>query len=205
MNHFHDHSSHDLTANDAPAPAGRSTSALIARLVEARLHDTLPDAVPDPFHLPRCRLHGVAIVDPDRLLEGHDGALRLDFLGDARNVYDLLDSAAGAIARLYDAAVLVTTGWAAPLGPEGRVVGRPSSHPQRRRIRLVVAVDDDGVSSVLRFADDPSRPVDPGAGEGMLADTIADLWSFGPQRSAPLPPTGREGRHRHRRVEPGRP
>jgi hypothetical protein len=119
------------------------------------------------------------------LLDSDGAALRLDFLGDARNVYDLLDSAAGAIARLYDAAVLVTTGWAAPFGPEGRVVGRPSSHPERRRIRLVVAVDDDGVSSVLRFADDPDRPVDPGAGEGMLADALADLWSVGPARRSP--------------------
>jgi hypothetical protein len=196
MNHFHDIPSHDV-----PSPAGRSTAALIARLVEARLHDTLPDAVPDPFRLPRCRLLGVAIVDPDRLLACDDSALRLDFLGDARNVYDLLDSAAGSIARLYDAAVLVTTGWAAPFDPDGRLTGRPSNHPQRRRIRLVVAVDDDGVSSVLRFADDPDHPVDPGAGEGMLAESLADLWTLGPRPSAPrsLRPTGTEGRHRHRR------
>jgi hypothetical protein len=196
MNHFHDSPSQDTS------PAGRSTAALIARLVEARLHDTLPDAVPDPFLLPRCRLLGVAIIDPDRLLACDDSALRLDFLGDARNVYDLLDSAAGAIARLYDAAVLLTTGWAAPLDADGRLAGRPSSHPQRRRIRLVVAVDDDGVSSVLRFADDPGRPVDPGAGEGMLAESLTDLWSIGARPSAPpsLRPTGTDGRGRHRRA-----
>jgi hypothetical protein len=38
---------------------------------------------------------------------------------------------------------------------------------------------------VLRFADDPDRPVDPGAGEGMLADALADLWSVGPARRSP--------------------
>ncbi|MBJ7398596.1 MAG: hypothetical protein JHD29_07560, partial [Ilumatobacteraceae bacterium] len=54
----------------------------------------------------------------------------------------------------------------------------PSQHPLRRRVRLVVAVCDKGVASVLRFADTPNDIVtDAGAARGSLADAVKDLWN----------------------------
>ena len=54
----------------------------------------------------------------------------------------------------------------------------PSQHPLRRRVRLVVAVCDRGVASVLRFADTPNDVItDAGAARGSLADAVKDLWN----------------------------
>ena len=45
-------------------------------------------------------------------------------------------------------------------------------------MRLVVAVCDKGVASVLRFADTPNDIVtDAGAARGSLADAVKDLWN----------------------------
>jgi hypothetical protein len=86
---------------------------------------------------------------------------------------------------MFDAAAIVTTGWAAPLGPDGTVDGAPSEHALRRRVRLVVVVADHGVASVLRFADDPDEVVtDPGSATGSLADAITRFW-FDPPINLP--------------------
>ncbi|MFN5601298.1 MAG: hypothetical protein ACK48T_04130, partial [Acidimicrobiaceae bacterium] len=98
---------------------------------------------------------------------------------------ELLDSPSSALARMFDAAAIVTTGWAAPLGPDGTVDGAPSEHALRRRVRLVVVVADHGVASVLRFADDPDDVVtDPGSATGSLADAITRFW-FDPPINLP--------------------
>jgi hypothetical protein len=178
-------------------PTTACPSALsIARYVEAQLHSCLPDAVPDPFHLD-ARIYGLTIHDPAGVLDDRPGALRQTCLGEARSVYDLLDGAAGIMARLYDAAAVLTTGWAAPLPPSARgdwvdEADRPSRHPERRRIRLLVVVDDGGVGSVLRFADDPEHVIVEPGGSGALADALDELWS-GRIGVQPVPPPGVRG------------
>jgi hypothetical protein len=161
----------------------------LAVCVEASLHGSL-----DGFGLRRARLYGVTVVDPDGVHRGADGALRISFLAEHGDVYELLDAPGSAIARMFDAAVVLTCGWAAPvagqhpaaapggeLDEDGEPVGEldvpPSAHPLRRRVRLVVAISDDGVASVLRFADAPDRVVtDAGAARGSLADAIETMW-----------------------------
>jgi hypothetical protein len=191
--------------SDAGDPFGPSSVAPIptpldlAVCVEASLHGSL-----DGFGLRRARLYGVTVVDPDGLRRGADGALRISFLAEHGDVYELLDAPGSAIARMFDAAVVLTCGWAARVaghGPEGEepddepgggLGGEsggglgdeppeldvpPSAHPLRRRVRLVVAISDDGVASVLRFADAPDRVVtDAGAARGSLADAIETMW-----------------------------
>ncbi|CAB4541186.1 unannotated protein [freshwater metagenome] len=90
---------------------------------------------------------------------------------------------------MFDVAIVLTCGWAAPLNREeqdGETRSDdetadevpPSQHPLRRRVRLVVAVCDKGVASVLRFADTPNDIVtDAGAARGSLADAVKDLWN----------------------------
>ena len=165
--------------DDDPTPIA------LATCVEASLHTSL-----DGFDLPRARLYGVSIVDPLGIATQRDGALRISFLAEHGDVYELLDSPSSAIARMFDAAVVLTCGWAAPIDRDELATGQtetetetsedipPSQHPLRRRVRLVVAVCDKGVASVLRFADTPNDIVtDAGAARGSLADAVKDLWN----------------------------
>ena len=134
--------------------------------VEAKLHTMI-----DSFELPGARLYGVNCVarpttEPNMCL-----------LAQHPDVYELLDAPTSALARMFDAAAVVTTGWAAPLNSDGTIEGAPSEHAQRRRVRLVVMVADNGVSSVLRFADEPDEVVtDPGSATGSLAEAITRFW-----------------------------
>jgi len=167
----------------------RISPVALARCVEHSLHTSL-----DGFDLKRARLYGVAIVDPEGMADNADGALRITFLAEHGDVYELLDAPTSAIARMFDAAVVLTCGWAAPVqdgNSDPEFSGPPSEHPLRRRVRLVVAVCDDGVGSILRFADSPDEVIcDPGAARGSLADAVTNLW-FDPkvmvQRETPVP------------------
>jgi len=146
----------------------------VAMGVEAKLHDTL-----NSFELPGARLYGANIA-------GRDVAEpNVCFLSQHPDVYELLDTPSSALARMFDSAVVVTTGWAAPLSADGSIEGAPSEHAERRRVRLVVAVADHGVASVLRFADDPDNVIsDPGSATGSLADAIHRFW-FDPPINLP--------------------
>ncbi|MDA2964377.1 MAG: hypothetical protein O2996_04315 [Actinomycetota bacterium] len=150
----------------------------LAKCVESSLHTSL-----DGFDLPRARLYGVSIVDADGVRSNHNGALRISFLAEHGDVYELLDAPSSAIARMFDAAVVLTCGWAAPIDRDESPANEdssevpPSQHPQRRRVRLVVSVCDNGVASVLRFADTPDDIVtDAGSARGSLADAVNNLW-----------------------------
>lgn len=162
----------------------------LATCVEASLNSSL-----DGFDLPRARLYGVSVVDPIGVAKHQDGSLRISFLAEHGDVYELLDAPSSAIARMFDAAVVLTCGWAAPLDRDddgedtsndqselldesSRESVPPSQHPLRRRVRLVVAVCDRGVASVLRFADTPNDVItDAGAARGSLADAVKNLWN----------------------------
>ena len=147
----------------------------LATCVEQSLNSSL-----DGFDLKRARLYGIAVVDSEGITNNVDGALRITFLAEHGDVYELLDAPTSAIARMFDAAVVLTCGWAAPVHDDDsdtEFAGSPSEHPLRRRVRLVVAVCDDGVGSVLRFADSPYDVIsDPGAARGSLADAVTNLW-----------------------------
>ena len=146
----------------------------IAVAVESKLHSLI-----DSFELPGARLYGINIAD--RPIDEPN----ICFLSQHPDVYELLDAPASALARMFDAGAIVTTGWAAPLGPDGTVDGAPSEHAQRRRVRLVVVIADHGVASVLRFADDPDNVIsDPGSATGSLAEAVHRFW-FDPPVSLP--------------------
>lgn len=179
----------------------------LARVLDTRLHVTL-DA---PFHLPTARLYGFTVLDPAGL-EGRatgDDAVRTTFVGEEPDPYSLVAGPLGWFVTSFDAAGLVTTGWAAPLQPERDAAGRlttgvrPSRHPGRTRIRIVTVVGDAGIATVLRRADDPDAPVALGErGEGELVDALERMWFGDPLALArePVPArAGRSRRARHRR------
>jgi hypothetical protein len=129
------------------------------------------------FDLKRARLYGITVVDPAGVEQHADGALRISFLAEHGDVYELLEARRSAVARMFDAAAVLTCGWAAPVDDEDGDDLPPSAHPRRRRVRLVVVVGDAGVGSVLRFADTPEEIVtDPGNAKGSLADAVEQLW-----------------------------
>jgi hypothetical protein len=146
----------------------------------------------DGFDLKRARLYGISVVDVGGVNRLEDGALRITFLAEHGDVYELIDAPTSAIVRMFDAAVVLTCGWAAPIDrshqrsdddddDDDNEKLPPSQHPQRRRVRLVVVVGDQGVGSVLRFADTPKEIVtDAGSARGSLADAVTNLWFDSP-------------------------
>lgn len=128
---------------------------------EALIHRVLGATLDNAFELAGARVYGVENGEVFILAQHPDIYSLLDD-------EDVRDEAKG-----YPYTAVVTTGWAAPLASDGSVDGAPSAHPQRRRVRLVVVANSEGVASVLRFADDPENVVtDPGQATGSLADAI---------------------------------
>jgi regulator of RNase E activity RraB len=167
-----------------------NTPVALATCVEQSLHMSL-----DGFDLKRARLYGISVVDVGGVNRLEDGALRITFLAEHGDVYELIDAPTSAIVRMFDAAVVLTCGWAAPIDRKSESESDdndnddedaneklpPSQHPQRRRVRLVVVVGDQGVGSVLRFADTPKEIVtDAGSARGSLADAVTNLWFDSP-------------------------
>lgn len=117
--------------------------------------------------MPAARLYAVT--------NGSNG-FRVDYANESPDVYDLLersDSALTAMTAEYIA--VVTCGWAAPVAEDDEET-RPSLHPERRRVRLVIVVNKDEMASVLRFEDAPTDPiVDEGNAHGSLADAMRSL------------------------------
>ena len=166
--------------NDTPSPLDSPEPPAVlpplpdlARMVEQRLHESI-----GTFSMDGARLYGVTLDGAT-----YDARFRLSFLAQHPDVYELLEAPSSALGKMFDAAAIVTTGWAAPLGPDGEPEGPPSEHEMRRRVRLVVVVADPGAASVLRFEDSPEDDdvvVDAGSASGALASAIDSFWHHSP-------------------------
>lgn len=101
-------------------------------------------------------------------------------VGEHGDVYEMLDSVeAQAVALLSDAVVVRTCGWASPISQDDEYADmRPSEHPERRRVRLLVCANGTDTASVIRFTDDWENPVfDEGQATGSLADAVQSLFA----------------------------
>jgi hypothetical protein len=145
----------------------------IATVAEKKLHDLLDHPsqnIEDRFTLPNARLYGVQATD--------DGEVQITFLAQRADVYDLLSDKSVAGVNMFNFVGIVTSGWAAPLGANGKVEGRPSEHESRRRVRLMVVANSVEMASVIRFKDEPDEVVtDAGQATGALAEAIAEFLS----------------------------
>lgn len=129
------------------------------------------------FHLVAARLYGIVVNDPSALHDESAQAARTSFIDEGRDPYALIDGSAGVVARSFDAAAVVTAGWAAPLADDVTLTHRPSRHPQRRRVRAVAVVNDDGVASLIRFEDDPVHAIAQAErGTGNIIDALEAMW-----------------------------
>lgn len=135
----------------------------IAVAVEERLHN---DGL--RWAMPTARLYSV--------LNGANG-LRVNYASEHGDIYELMERDDSALtAMTSDYIALVTCGWAAPIINDDDDDFRPSLHPERRRVRLVITADRNSVVSVLRFEDEADDPVvDEGTATGSLADALRDL------------------------------
>lgn len=142
------------------------TTSEIAKEIEEVFHTESDSET--PFELGCARLYGVDVSK---------GKPTLSLIGEDEDVYDLIsDENRALMAGAYEWALIVTTGWASPLNADGEAEGRPSEHPQRRRVRLACIASGKGVASVLRFADEPNDPItDEGQAVGSLADALQDF------------------------------
>jgi hypothetical protein len=163
-----------MTITTESSPSSPTRAEVLVRALEQRLHETLADATAEPFHT-EAQIFGITVHDDEALLAGDDGAFSHCWIAQSEAVYDLLEGPAAALARLFDAAAVLTTGWSAPSDEPLAVA--PRHHPQRRRVRLTVVVDDAGMASALRFADTPHEAVVSTAGVGLLADALHEVWS----------------------------
>lgn len=143
----------------------------IAERAEAVIHDTFSMKGDEfGFDLPQAMLVGIN-TNPN-------GEVKVQpELASHGDIYQLIDSVDKFTVQGFDALGLVTCGWAAPIA-EGETEPEvaPSEHAQRRRVRLFVCVNREGMASVLRFKDDVENPVlDAGEARGPLAEAVLSL------------------------------
>jgi len=143
----------------------------LAETVEQSVHEHISESYGDDggFELPAACLFGVETDADGKFVD-------FSFVTAQPDVYELLDRPASELSSTFTTFALVTTGRAAPLNDDGGVDGAPSKHPMRRRVRLVITANIDGVASVLRFEDDKESPiVDPGQATGSLAEAVMNF------------------------------
>ena len=144
-----------------------TTTLELAKSVEQNLNDYKKLG----FEMKQACLYG---VDTDGLIA----------LGYQHNdIYELLDGSEVAdLLTVYSHVAVATTGWASPMTDDEMANDLPpSQHKDRRRVRLVVVADKDGMASVLRFSDEPDRVItDEGKALGSLADALMEATNKAP-------------------------
>ena len=105
-------------------------------------------------------------------------SVSMTLAGESGDVYELLQSMDTAfVAKVSDYMVVLTSGWASPITSDDDEEIAPSQHPERRRVRLVVMANREGVASVMRFQDDADNTItDDGQARGSLAEALSDLF-----------------------------
>jgi hypothetical protein len=118
----------------------------------------------DTWEIPTPLLYGVTDAGEFQLLSS-----------DIADIYEAIDEVT--IPTYMVAFGVVTTGWAAPLNADGTMEGAPSKHAQRRRVKLVSVINDNGAGSAMSFADEPEDVItDEGSATGSLAEAITEAW-----------------------------
>jgi hypothetical protein len=147
-----------------------SKSLDVARAVDLLIQSDLDD----PFVMPHARLY---------VLNDDGPTMSFDVLDQDENPYRLLMRTRHH--QAVRAGCLVVTGWCAPIGdvedndpvPTDCSPMRPSEHPARQRVRVSVAVTEEGIASVMRQSGEPHTVRDvPARGAGDLPDVLESWW-----------------------------
>ncbi len=154
----------------------------IAEAIDKKLHGLLKqEKPPAPFSIKQARLYGVNVKSDCELAS-------LCLIGENPDIYDLMSEVHHArTAKLFHYFFFVTTGWAAPIGDNGEPSDeRPSEHPQRRRVRLLLVGSESGeVITVLRFGDNPEEmEIQDENGKGELMNSLLAFASLVSEKGA---------------------
>mgnify|MGYP003645938940 CR=1 FL=1 len=114
--------------------------------------------------------------------------LELELVDSHKDVYDLLDNSdLSYVLKANSHIMVMTCGWAAPLSKSTEELDAlpPSEHPQKRRVRLAILANQEGIMSVIRFQDSDETVLDEGKATGSLADAIAKALRKGSKANHP--------------------
>jgi hypothetical protein len=143
----------------------------LADWAEARFHDSLDlGRISD-------RLYGATILDADGLADRGCGAARLSYLGSVDDIGDLLGARIVLELGNFDAAVLLAVRWMV----DDPGTTRPGAYDVRRRARIVLVSDRDGMAATVRFAHRVDHP-EPRLPAGTEAVVLRALWQAAHQR-----------------------
>lgn len=151
----------------------------IAVTAEQRLDDSKIG-----YNSKTARIYAINALDDADLSE-----LELELVNTHGDVYDLLDNSdLSYVLKANTHIMVMTCGWAAPLAKSDEELDAlpPSEHPQRRRVRLAIVANQEGIMNVLRFEDNAGETVlDAGKASGSLADAIVKALRKGSKANHP--------------------
>lgn len=119
----------------------------------------------DPFELPEAFLLGIFFRE----------GISVNFIASGNDMYSLLGDPRHKLeAALFDAAAVVTCGWATQFGSEEVA---PSEDHTRIRVCVTLIAGQDGVCSAVRFANNPDDVILNNGCNGPAGDALLDFWT----------------------------
>jgi len=143
------------------------------RLIDREIHDGFKLTMMKPFDLEAAHIYGVEVFPGERPM--------MIPVAEHPDIYTMLDSSTVAEdISPYSMFAIVTTGWAAPITDVTDVEDGlpPSKHPKRRRVRVLILVEQetDKIMTSLRFGDsDEVIYNEERDGAGSLMDAVESL------------------------------
>lgn len=137
------------------------------------LASNLPWADKGEFYISKAILFGIEQFPPTN----YDKVIWRN-LAEFGDVYDLLDGSnkrAVTEASYYNMFGVITCGWAAPIEVDGDTDTRPSEHPEKKRVRLILLCEEGEIFSLIRFEDDDTVITDL-SGRGELANAVSAFY-----------------------------
>lgn len=150
----------------------------IATTAEQKLNDSKIG-----YNSKTAKIYAVNALDDADLNE-----LELELVNTHKDVYDLLDNSdLSYVLKANTHIMVMTCGWAAPLSISNEELDAlpPSEHPQKRRVRLAILANQEGIMSIVRFEDNNETVLDEGKATGSLADAIAKALRKGSKANHP--------------------
>ena len=141
--------------------------------IDREIHEGFNLTMMKPFNLEAAHIYGVEVFPGERPM--------MIPVAEHPDIYTMLDSSSVAEdISPYTMFAIVTTGWAAPIEDVADVEDGlpPSKHPKRRRVRVLMLVDQetDQIMSSLRFGDsDDVIYNEEREGAGSLMDAVESL------------------------------
>lgn len=147
------------TTNDqSPAQVEQTINAMVRLITD------------DPFELPEALLLGISYLD----------GISVNFIASGDNVYALLGDPRHKLeASVFEAAAVVTCGWATPFDSSESLsdAAEPWNRPERTRVCVTLIAGGDNICSAIRFANNPDDVIINNGYYGPAGDALSDFWT----------------------------